>query len=162
MSKSAILILGLFVCSCTASPIGGHDGERGTATLDKGGLKVSVEYGSPELKGRDLETLIKPGEEWRMGADAATTLVTESDLKFGETLIPKGKYTLKARLTAPQKWLLVLQTADKKTAGEVPLTLQKADARAEHVKILLEGTATGAKFIVRWGNLSLSTEFQKA
>ena len=153
-----VLVLALYCSSGFAAPLA-HDGQRGTASLDKGGMKVQVEYGSPDLKGRDLEALIKPGTEWRMGSDAATTLTTETALKFGEAVIPKGKYILRAKIVAPQDWRLVFQTEDKKTVGETPLKFEKVSNVSEHMKINLEGTASGGKFTLLWGNLALSTDF---
>lgn len=161
MKKLSVLVLALlWICSGTIVTLA-HDGQRGTATLDKGGVKVEVEYGSPDLKGRDLEALIKPGTEWRMGSDAATTLTTETALKFGAVAIPKGKYILRAKIVAPQEWRLVFQTEDKKPVGETPLKFEKVSSVAEHMKISLEGTARGGTFILRWGTLSLSTGFEK-
>jgi hypothetical protein len=162
MKKPSVLILALAAC-CGAVFAANvpHDGQRGTATFDKGGMKISVEYGSPDLKGRDLEALIKPGIEWRMGSDAATTLTTETDLKFGPAAIPKGKYTLKAKIVAAQDWRLLFQTEDKKTVGEAPLKFEKVARSSDHMKIVLDGTAGGGTFTLLWGNLSLSTGFSK-
>jgi hypothetical protein len=157
--------LSLLVLTLAASCIGGfaatltHDGERGTATLDMGGMKVTVEYGSPDLKGRDLEALIKPGTEWRMGSDAATTLTTDTDLKFGQATIPKGKYVLRAKIVSAQDWRLLFQTEDKKTVGEAPLKFEKVSSSSDHMKIVLGGTASGGTFTLLWGNLSLSSGF---
>ena len=40
--------------------------DRGQAELALDGGKVSVEYGRPTLRGRNIEALIQPGDEWRM------------------------------------------------------------------------------------------------
>lgn len=139
-----------------------HDGDRGIAALDVGGGKVSIDYGRPALKGRDLEALIKPGQEWRMGSDAATTLSTDVALKFGDKTVPPGKYTLKAKLVSPQEWVLIIQSEDKTSSAEAPLKYQKVESAAEHLTIKLEKSASGGRFFLQWGSFSLSTEFQKA
>jgi hypothetical protein len=106
--------------------------------------------------------MMKPGQEWRMGSNAATKLMTDVDLKFGDKLVPKGKYVLKAKLDDQQKWLLLIQTEDEKPFAEVPLTFQKIDRTAENMTIELAGKGNGGTFVLHWGNLTLSTDFQKA
>ena len=38
--------------------------------------------------------LVAYGNVWRLGADEATTLITQKPLVFGETTVPAGAYTL--------------------------------------------------------------------
>ncbi len=136
--------------------------DRGESALRMDGGAASVEYGRPALKGRDLEQMISPGQEWRMGANEATTLTTDVDLKFGDRLVPKGKYVLKARAEDQQKWLLLIQKEDGPTVSEVPLTFRKSDRSAELLTIELKEKGKGGEFVLHWGNLMLSTDFQKA
>ena|SRR5437667_8619537 len=152
-----IIALGAFLLGVLAQ----SPNKRGEASLSIDGGKVSIDYGSPTLKGRDIESLIAPGEEWRMGADAATTLSTDVSLKFGNKVVSKGKYVLRAKLVAKEKWHLLIQKEDKSTVVEVPLTYQKSDNPVEELTIKLEKQGSGGKFILEWGKFSLSTEFQK-
>ncbi len=151
-------MLAVFCMGCAFA----HDGGRGNASLEIAGGKVSVEYGRPALKGRDIEAMIKPGQEWRMGADAATTLSTDVALKFGEKTIQPGKYILKAKFVASHEWVLIVQAEDKTTAAEAPLKYQKVESPVEMLTIKLENSSSGGRFVLQWGNFSLSTEFQKA
>src|SRR5215510_4328634 len=60
-----------------------HDAARGTAEGSIGGMKVTIEYGRPELKGRSLDALLAQLPEdrvWRAGTDEVTTLTTEGAL----------------------------------------------------------------------------------
>jgi len=134
---------------------------RGEATLALDGGKVSIDYGRPKLKGRDLEGMIAVGDEWRMGADAATTFSTDVALKFGGKVVEKGKYVLRAKLVAKEKWHLLIEKEDKSTVADVPLTYQKADNAVEELTIKLEKQGGGGKFTLQWGKLSISTDFQK-
>ncbi|PYV44153.1 MAG: hypothetical protein DMG06_07550 [Acidobacteria bacterium] len=152
-----IIALGAFLLGVLAQ----SPNKRGEASLSIDGGRVSIDYGSPTLKGRDIESLIAPGEEWRMGADAATTLSTDVSLKFGNKVVSKGKYVLRAKLVAKEKWHLLIQKEDKSTVVEVPLTYQKSDNPVEELTIKLEKQGSGGKFILEWGKFSLSTEFQK-
>lgn len=139
-----------------------NNSDRGKSVLQLEGGAVSVEYGRPALKGRDLEKLIEPGREWRMGSNAPTTLNTDVDLKFGDKTIPKGTYVLKAKPVEQQDWLLLIQTQDNSTVAEVPLSLERADDLAELMTIELAQKNNGGRFLLRWGNMTLSTDFQKA
>jgi Protein of unknown function (DUF2911) len=65
------------------------------------GNRVTVIYGRPYSK--DSHTgenrkiwggLIAYGNVWRLGADEATTLITQKPIVFGETTVPAGAYTL--------------------------------------------------------------------
>lgn len=65
-------------------------GVRGAAPL-----KVTIDYGQPFARGRAVEGgLIPNGSVWRTGANAATSLVTEANLKIGTLTVPKGAYTV--------------------------------------------------------------------
>ena len=64
-------------------------------TMKVGGKDVTIEYNAPSARGRKVEGgLIPYGEVWRLGADSATTLTTDTNLKIGDLAVPKGVYTL--------------------------------------------------------------------
>jgi len=87
------------------------------------GKAVSIEYGRPSLKGRDMLGQAQVGQAWRMGADAATSLKTDADLTFGTVAVPKGEYILTATKVSAETWQLnVLSKADRSKVAEVPLT----------------------------------------
>jgi Protein of unknown function (DUF2911) len=65
------------------------------------GCRVTVTYGRPYTK--DPHTgaprkiwggLVPYGKVWRLGADEATTLITQKPLVFGDTTVPAGAYTV--------------------------------------------------------------------
>lgn len=60
------------------------------------GANISITYGRPFLKGRVVGESVDPmGDQvWRLGADEATTLVTDRDLMLGSAHVPAGEYTL--------------------------------------------------------------------
>jgi hypothetical protein len=73
--------------------------ETVSAVID--GSRVTVTYGRPYTKSpRNGEVrkvwggLVPYGKAWRMGADEATSLMTQSPIVIGETTIPAGAYTL--------------------------------------------------------------------
>ena len=57
---------------------------------------ISITYGRPLLKGRVVGESVEPTADkfWRLGADEATTLVTDKDMMFRDSHVPAGEYTL--------------------------------------------------------------------
>ncbi len=144
---------------------GGSPHVRAAWTVD--GAKISIEYGRPFLKGRALEQLAPAGKPWRTGADEATTLVTDKDLKFGTLAVPAGTYTL---YTVPgeKEWQLIVS---KKTGqwgvpypegadlGRVPMKVGKTASPVEQLTIAIDDTAAGGTLRVEWGSTSASVPF---
>lgn len=134
---------------------------RGKSELSIGGGKATLDYGRPEIKGRTIEAL-PVGSEWRMGKDDATTLTTDVSLKFGDKVIQKGTYVLKAKRADEKSWVLVIQTEDESSKVEVPLTFAKVEPAVELLTIELKKNGNGGKFYLQWGVYTLSTDFKKA
>ena len=66
-----------------------------TATGNVGGANVSITYGSPGVKGREIWGALVPYDKaWRAGADEATIFETDKDLMVQDMKLPAGKYTL--------------------------------------------------------------------
>ncbi len=77
------VLLHAFVIASVCRAASTQGAERGTAAATIHGMKVTVEYGRAELKGRSLDSLISqlPDDRvWRAGADEVTLLKTEVDL----------------------------------------------------------------------------------
>lgn len=146
---------------CAVLPVTMRAQNRGEASLSLDSGKVSIDYGRPSLQGRDINTMISPGEEWRMGSNAPTTLNTSIDLKFGDKLVKKGKYVLRAKLVEKEKWVLLIKQGDT-VAAEVPLDYVKAGSSEEQVTIKLEKQGDGGKFLLQWGTFSAAATFKKA
>ena len=158
--KQLISVIAIAALCCIQAVAQG--GARGQSDLTLDGKKVSVEYGRPALKGRDVLSMIQPGQEWRTGLDAPTTLSTELNLKFGDTVVPQGSYILSTKLVEAGKWHLILRREDKSPVAEVPLVFQKTDRPAEQLTIELRKKADGGELFLHWGTSTLSTDFRKA
>jgi len=142
-----------------------HGNERGEAKATISGAKISIDYGTPQLKGRDPGKMLQPGQLWRLGKDAPTTMESDKDLDFGGTRVPKGKHILLARLVEPGKWTLVVsgQPASKydpkAKIAEVPLELQPAQASVEVLEIHLTDRGGKGVLEIAWGTLRLVGSF---
>jgi hypothetical protein len=146
-----------------AVPAFAHAAERGTAKATVAGKAVTIEYGRPELKGRDMLAQATVGTPWRMGADAATTLTTEAGLSFGATKVPAGEYVLRATKGEGDKWTMNVHKKGSSGAGEkvadVPLAPSKLDASVEAFTIDLTGSGKEGTLALKWGTTALGTRF---
>ncbi|MFN0254242.1 DUF2911 domain-containing protein [Pedobacter ureilyticus] len=65
-----------------------------TATGKIGGANITINYGSPSVKGRQIwGGLEKYDKVWRAGANEATTFETDKDIKVEGKNLPAGKYS---------------------------------------------------------------------
>jgi hypothetical protein len=134
--------------------------DRGEAKATVAGKVVSIEYGRPGLKGRDMLGQAQVGQAWRMGSNAATTLKTEAELAFGSVTVPKGEYILTATKTAADAWQLnVLAKADRAKVADVSLAGGKAAESAELFTIGLSGQGTKGELKLVWGMTTLTAAF---
>lgn len=133
---------------------------RGEAKATVAGKAVSIDYGRPSLKGRDMLGQAQVGQAWRMGADAATTLKTDADLAFGAVAVPKGEYVLTATKVSADQWHLnVLAKADRAKVADVPLASGKAAAAVELFTIDLKGDGGKGELQLSWGTTTLKAAF---
>jgi hypothetical protein len=135
-------------------------GDRGEAKATVAGKAVTIDYGRPNLKGRDMLGQAQVGQAWRMGANAATTLKTDADLAFGQAKVPKGEYILTATKVDANQWQLnVLASADRAKVADVPLTTEKLPQSVEQFTIDLTGSGDKGDLKLSWGTTALRTTF---
>lgn len=80
----------------------------GTAEVTLNGKKITIDYSRPSMRGRKIMGELVPyGEVWRTGANEATTLTTEGNVKVGGAEVPAGKYTLYT-LPSEGTWKLII------------------------------------------------------
>lgn len=145
--------------------------DRGSAELTLAGKSISINYGRPDLAGRDLLALARPGMVWRLGTNKATTLDSESDLFFDRTVVHQGRYSLFAKKLGIDHWVLLVnnQTGLWGTTGydpgndvaSIPLENVKLASPVERLTIVLakESESRGT-LSIRWGESELRTGFR--
>ena len=149
----------LAALSMLAVPVLAHGADRGEAKATVAGKAVTIDYGRPTLKGRDMLGQAEVGKPWRMGADAETTLKTGTDLVFGNTAVPKGEYVLTATKVADGQWQLNVLTKEKAKVADVPLELTKTPAPVEMLTIDLAGDKGKGAFTMSRGDVALKAAF---
>jgi hypothetical protein len=159
----------LLAAACMAQ-FGG--GARGKAELKAGDGSITIDYGQPTLKGRDmLAQLEVGGKAWRMGNNQSTTFKTPVDLTFGSTKVLKGPYSLFLKRTAPDQFVLVfnsqtgqwgLQHDESKDIYNVPLKKEAIKDPVDTFNIKLDSAAKGGVLVLTWGTSQLKTDFKFA
>ena len=132
---------------------------RGEAKATVSGKSVSIDYGRPSLRGRDMLGKAEVGTPWRMGADASTTLKTEADLDFSGVKVPKGDYTLQATKVEATQWTLNVLGKDEAKVATIPLASRTLPASVEMFTIELKGEKDKGEFSMSWGTLGMSAPF---
>jgi hypothetical protein len=149
----------LAVTFALAGPAAAQVNPRGEAKVTLAGKNVVIDYGRPSLKGRDMLGKAEVGQEWRMGADAATTLKTEANLVFDGAQVPEGDYVLRARKVSDTSWLLKVERPDGTAAAEVPLEATQLDKPVEVFTIDLTQDKGQGVFRMTWGDRALAARF---
>jgi hypothetical protein len=120
------------------------------ADVTLAGKAIKITYNSPSVRGRKIMGgLVPNGEVWRTGANAATTLITDANLKIGTLDVPAGRYTIYTLPSASQ-WLLIVnkQTGQWGTVykqdmdlGRTPMQGKTLSAPQEKMSISFENTS---------------------
>jgi hypothetical protein len=87
-----------------------EEADRSTVEATVGGAQVSIDYGRPELKGRDMLAMLEDGQVWRLGMNEATVLATDQDLTLGDTVLKAGKYSIWAKKVSFEEWHLIFNS----------------------------------------------------
>jgi len=96
-----------------AAAVAQADNPRGTTSAPVGGKNVTIDYGRPALKGRNIDELLKQLPEdrmWRAGENQVTTLTTEGDITIGGKSIPAGKYSVYVNAPATGDWSIAINS----------------------------------------------------
>ncbi len=89
------------------SPRKNTEGKIGAAT-------ISVNYGSPSVKGREIwGKLVKYNKVWRTGANECTVFKTDKDLVIEGKKLPAGEYGFFTIPSEKGKWTLIFNSDSK-------------------------------------------------
>jgi|GEM_PF-984856 hypothetical protein len=143
---------------------------RGVIEIALKGKKVSLDYGRPELKGRDMLGMAPDGFVWRLGMNQSTTFKTDADLMFGSEKLAKGTYSAWMKHISGDKWALVFNSEvgvwgmpgakRENDLLEVPIAYTKSTMNVERLTIDLMNKDGNGQMIVNWGNHKLEAMFK--
>tara|TARA_B100001250_G_scaffold349637_1_gene320955 strand:- start:1168 stop:1650 length:483 start_codon:yes stop_codon:yes gene_type:complete len=126
---------------------------------DKG---VRVLYSRPQLKNRDLKTLIPNGKLWRTGANESSEITFFKDVEIGSKTVPSGRYTL---YTIPDEttWTIIINKKvntwgayaydSSQDLLRVNVPVEYSDEKLEAFSITIKGKDSSAFLHMGWDNL---------
>ncbi|GJM34834.1 MAG: hypothetical protein DHS20C18_38350 [Saprospiraceae bacterium] len=126
-----------------------------------GDLEVTVNYGSPSMKGRELwGALIPYGEVWRTGANEATTFEVTQDVMIEGQKLPAGKYAL-ATIPGEESWEIIFNSQaeqwgayemdESKNVLKVSVSPKTSSTASETLDFKVEGD----EVIMMWDKLAV-------
>jgi hypothetical protein len=141
---------------------------RGKAEMKAGTGAITVDYGQPSLKGRDMLSQLQEGAFWRMGMNQATVLTTPVDLSFGTTKVAKGAYSLWLKKTGDAFQLVFnsqtgqwgTQHDPAKDVCSVSMTKTALGSPVETFTVDLGPAAKGGSLGLSWGAMKLAAPFE--
>ncbi len=155
----------------TTMPSGGEgsDPGRGMTEVALSGGKVSIEYGRPEMKGRDMLAMAPAGFVWRFGSNKSTTFTTEGDLMFGDATLAAGTYSAWIKHVEGDAWALIFNSevgiwgapgaSRENDVLEVPLSYSSGDESVERLTVELGDSDGMGNLSVSWGTHRLMGSF---
>ena len=132
------------------------------AEVTLNGKPVTIHYNSPRMRGRKIMGELVPyGKVWRTGANSATSLTTDTDLKIGDLTMPAGSYTLFTIPAAPgTPWQLIinkqtgqwgLEYHQEQDLGRVPMKFSQLGTPQEGMSISFEHTSgNSTELHIKW------------
>ncbi len=146
---------------------------RGGGPTKAAGATITLDYGTPAKRGREIwGALVKFGELWRTGANAATGFVTDRNLILGsgdtQLAVPAGAYTL---FSVPERegglLIINLQTGQAGTAydasqdlGRVPMQARPLPETVELFTITVTEEKSGGWLRIQWDRTELVVPFR--
>lgn len=126
----------------------------------KSGVKITIDYSQPSLKGRTVGKEIAPydGKVWRTGANEATTIELSKDVKVEGKALAAGKYSLHSIPGAAEWTIIFNKTANQwgsyeyKEADDALRVVVKPGKGPETEKLTFKIEKSG-KVTISWGTV---------
>lgn len=147
-----------------------------TVVFEVDGLELEVFYNRPSKRNRQVFGALVPYNEiWRTGANEATTIETNKDLKIGSQLLKAGKYTL---WTIPNSsnWTVIfnskmypwgvsetMQPMREATYDVVTFNTEvnKIDTTVEQFTIAFDNSTDNLVLTMAWDNTKIEVPLKK-
>ena len=150
------------------APASAQPPARGKAEMKAGSGAITVDYGRPSLKGRDMLSQLQEGTFWRMGMNRATVLTTPVDLSFGKIRVAKGAYSLFLKKTGDAFELVLnsqtgqwgTQHDPAKDVHSIVMTKTALPTPVETFTLELVPVAKGGSLDLSWGAMKLAAPFE--
>jgi hypothetical protein len=151
-----------------ATGVVGVASPRDTARASISGATLVVDYGRPSKRGRKVFGGIVPfGRVWRTGANLATHFTTDRTLRFGDSVLPPGRYTLWT-LPAESGWTFIVNNQTEQWGTDydprfdrfrVPMSVRALPEMVEKFIIAIEPVGEVGVIRFRWDTIEASVPF---
>ena len=150
----------------TTRPLG-ELSPRDSVAATIGGANVSVAYGSPRKRGREIFGALVPWDRpWRTGANNATFFTTDQAIRAGSVRVAAGRYSV---FTIPSQsaWTLLLSSNlgdnaagyDSTTiVARIPMVAGVTAAPVEQLTFAIEQDGT---LRVSWDNVTAAVQLRR-
>jgi hypothetical protein len=168
MNFKKLVLCAATLCALVVVASAQMNAARGKAEATVKGKKITIDYGRPSLKGRDIFSMVQPGMVWRLGMNQATNIESTGDLLVAGKEVKAGKYTLWAKKTGPDSWTLAFHPKTgvwgqpelkEGYIAELPLKTEKVGDSAEQLTITLADNNGKAGINIHWGTAALIGSF---
>jgi hypothetical protein len=131
------------------------------------GKRITIKYGAPSVRGRQIfgeaGLLSKDWTYpvWRAGANAATTLITDTDLDIAGVYVPAGTYSLYVSVKDPDNWKLIVNRQigqgghiynARMDLCRVDLKMDRPNAPVEKLRYTIATTGNTGTIQLEWEN----------
>ena len=128
-----------------------------------GDKTIAISYHQPAVKGRKIWGDLVPFDKvWRTGANNATTITVDKDVKVGGKPLPAGRYSLMSIPTASSDWIIIFNKDaeqwgaysydEKKDVVRVKAKSVKSDAFNERMTFVVDEKG----ITLMWENLAVN------
>jgi hypothetical protein len=141
-----------------------------------GPSRMIIDYGQPHARGRVVfGGLVPYGEVWRLGANWATTLMLDVEMRIGTLELPRGEYTLFLVPSEEGGELIVSEETRQwgtdydpsRDFGRTPVVRRELTDHRESLSIVLEpvfpqaeGEVPSGRLVIAWGHVEYATDWQ--
>ncbi|WP_299115211.1 DUF2911 domain-containing protein [uncultured Winogradskyella sp.] len=131
---------------------------------------IKIVYSRPQLKGRAISKLAKPGKVWRLGANEAAELQVYTNMKLDGKDIKKGTYTVYA-IPGEKEWTVIVSSDlnvwgsyfynQDNDVARITVPVTKDDESLEAFSIAFEKSDDGVHMHMGWGTIRVAVPFTK-
>lgn len=159
-------IAGLFLLSSSVYGQRQLESPRDSVSGEAAGSHISINYGSPAVKGRKIWGALVPfGQVWRAGANEATRFVTSKDILVEGKKLQAGEYALFA-IPGDKNWIVIFnrnarqwgafEYNEREDALRVPVEPVLAGEMAERLRYEVSKN----QFLLCWENLAVPVKME--
>ena len=166
---AALLLAPTVACGQSSETPPVRRSQRGSVVQRVGATRITIEYGRPVARGRELfGGIVHWGVVWCPGADTATSITTTTPISINGATLPEGTYSVWAEPN-PERWTIIFSKATPTwhvpyPSGQDVLRVPATPRKGEHMETLafyfpvVDGRK--AQLALHWGTTVVPMEIE--